>query len=36
MDLIRTDPPNNVDRFYRMEIVRGLFGERSLVQDVTT
>lgn len=26
MDLIRIDPPNNVHRFYRLEIMPGLFG----------
>ena len=33
MDLTRTDPPNNVHRLYCMEIVRGLFGEWSLVRE---
>ena len=33
MDLIRIDPPNNVHRFYRMEIMPGLFGDWSLVRE---
>lgn len=33
MDLTRIDPPNNVHRFYRMEIVPGLSGEWSLVRE---
>jgi predicted DNA-binding WGR domain protein len=33
MDLIRIDPPNNVHRFYRMEIMLGLFGEWSLIRE---
>lgn len=33
MDLIRIDPPNNVHRFYRIEITPGLFGEWSLVRE---
>lgn len=33
MDLTRIDPPNNVHRFYRMEIVRVLFGDWSLVRE---
>lgn len=33
MDLIRIDPPKNVHRFYRMEIIQGLFGEWSLVRE---
>lgn len=33
MDLIRIDPPNNVHRFYRIEIMQGLFGEWSLVRE---
>jgi predicted DNA-binding WGR domain protein len=33
MDLTRIDPPNNVHRFYRMEIMPGLFGDWSLVRE---
>lgn len=33
MDLTRTDASQNVYRFYRMEIIRGLFGEWSLVRE---
>jgi predicted DNA-binding WGR domain protein len=33
MDLTRIDPPNNVHRFYRMEIMPGLFGEWSLIRE---
>jgi len=33
MDLIRIDPPNNAHRFYRMEIMPGLFGDWSLVRE---
>lgn len=32
MHLIRTEPDANLHRFYRMEIVRGLFGEWGLVR----
>lgn len=33
MDLTRTEPKANVNRFYRMEIVRGLFGDWGLVRE---
>jgi len=33
MHLTRIDVPNNMRRFYRMEIVEGLFGEWSLVRE---
>lgn len=33
MDLTRTDASQNVHRFYRMEIMPGLFGEWSLVRE---
>lgn len=33
MDLTRTDPSRNCRRFYRMEIVRGLFGDWALVRE---
>ena len=33
MDLTRIDPPNNVHRFYRIEIMPGLFGDWSLVRE---
>ena len=33
MDLIRIDASQNVHRFYRMEIMPGLFGEWSLVRE---
>jgi predicted DNA-binding WGR domain protein len=33
IDLIRIDPPNNVHRFYRMEIMPGLFGDWSLIRE---
>ena len=33
MDLTRIDPPNNAYRFYRMEIMPGLFGEWSLIRE---
>lgn len=32
MHLTRTEPENNLHRFYRMEIVRGLFGDWGLVR----
>lgn len=33
MDLTQIDPPSNARRFYRMEIVLGLFGDWSLVRE---
>jgi len=33
MDLTRIDPPNNVHRFYRLEIMLGLFGDWSLIRE---
>ena len=33
MHLIKTEPQGNVFRFYRMEIVRGLFGDWGLVRN---
>lgn len=33
MHLTRTDPEANVHRYYRMEIVRGLFGDWGLVRE---
>lgn len=33
MDLTRTDASQNVNRFYRMEIVPGLFGDWALVRE---
>lgn len=33
MDLTRTDPSQNVHRFYRMEIAPGLFGDWALVRE---
>lgn len=33
MHLIRTEPGANLHRFYRMEIVRGLFGDWGLVRE---
>lgn len=33
MDLARIDPSDNVHRFYRMEIMLGLFGDWSLVRE---
>ena len=33
MDLIRIDASQNVHRFYRMEIMPGLFGDWSLVRE---
>ncbi len=33
MHLIRTEPDVNMFRFYRIEIVRGLFGEWGLVRN---
>ncbi len=33
MVLTRTDPKANVYRYYRMEIVRGLFGDWALVRE---
>lgn len=33
MNLTRTYAPNNVHRFYRMEIMSGLFGDWSLVRE---
>ena len=33
MDLTRIDPPNNVHRFYRLEIMPGLFGDWSLIRE---
>jgi len=33
VDLTRIDPPSNARRFYRMEIVPGLFGDWSLVRE---
>ena len=33
MDLARIDPSDNVHRFYRMEILPGLFGDCSLVRE---
>jgi predicted DNA-binding WGR domain protein len=32
MHLTRTEPEINLHRFYRMEIVRGLFGDWGLVR----
>ena len=33
MDLARIGPSDNVHRFYRMEIMLGLFGDWSLVRE---
>jgi len=33
MHLTRTDPEANLYRYYRMEIVRGLFGDWGLVRE---
>ena len=33
MHLTRTEPESNLHRFYRMEIVQGLFGDWSLVRE---
>ena len=33
MYLTRTEPEANLHRFYRMEIVRGLFGDWGLVRE---
>ena len=33
MHLIRTEPNANLHRFYRMEIVQGLFGDWGLVRE---
>lgn len=33
MDLKRSDPSKNLHRFYRMEIMKGLFGDWSLVRE---
>ena len=33
MHLTRTEPGANMYRFYRMEIMRGLFGDWSLVRE---
>jgi predicted DNA-binding WGR domain protein len=33
MDLTRIDPPNNLHRFYRMEIAPGLLGGWALVRE---
>ncbi|WP_299677116.1 WGR domain-containing protein [uncultured Roseobacter sp.] len=33
MHLTKTEPQGNVFRFYRMEIVRGLFGDWGLVRN---
>ena len=33
MHLTRTKPEANLHRFYRMEIVRGLFGEWGLLRE---
>ena len=33
MELTRIDPATNTRRFYRMQIVQGLFGEWSLVRE---
>ena len=33
MDLTRTDASQNVNRFYRMEIAPGLFGDWALVRE---
>jgi len=33
MDLTRTEPEANLCRFYRMEIVPGLFGDWSLIRE---
>lgn len=33
MHLIRTEPDANLHRFYRIEIVPGLFGDWSLVRE---
>ncbi|MBL3587502.1 WGR domain-containing protein [Rhodovulum sulfidophilum] len=33
MHLTRTDPVSNLYRFYRMEIVQGLFGDWGLVRN---
>lgn len=34
MDLTRTEPESAVQRFYRMELMPGLFGDWTLVRDV--
>jgi len=33
MELTRIDPPNNVHRFYRMEVMPGLWGDWALVRE---
>jgi len=33
MHLIRREPEANLHRFYRMEIIRGLFGDWGLVRN---
>lgn len=33
MDLTRSDPETNLHRYYRMEIVAGLFGDWGLVRE---
>jgi predicted DNA-binding WGR domain protein len=33
MDLTRVDPSQNLHRFYRMEIMPGLFGDWALVRE---
>jgi len=33
MDLTRTDVAQNIHRFYRMEVVPGLFGDWSLIRE---
>ena len=33
MDLVRIDRRTNCHRFYRLEIVRGLFGDWGLVRE---
>ena len=33
MDLMRIDASDNTYRYYRMEIMRGLFGDWSLVRE---
>lgn len=33
MHLTRTDPDTNLYRYYRLEIIKGLFGEWGLVRE---
>lgn len=33
MHLTRTDPDTNLYRYYRLEIVKGLFGDWGLVRE---